>query len=337
MEEMVIYGAGNTGKSAYFLYKNSSKYKVLFCVDSDKNKWGKVLDDLPIKSPAALKDLRNVQVLIASMWWQEIIESLKEFEGLKISIYKPQIHNYMRGIDEIAAELNKRTIDLGVFIRQNKEIVCKELTFIPGGSGILDYVFLKSLAEKYKSKVYLEIGTYIGESINILTDCCEKLYSITASQDNEYGMDSWCQRRNLPDYSERLAYNDKIIHFYGDSKCFDYSKIVDDIDLFFIDGDHSYEGVYSDTKNIFNMKKENAIVVWHDFRTDSLSYREELVMGVKDALGDKFQNVYVTNGNLCGIYIPEKYIKDFELRELKYNNNDVLYTYDIKLMNYQIK
>lgn len=337
MEQMVIYGAGNTGKSAYFGYKNSSKYKCLFFVDSDKNKWGREIDGLLIKSPDVLIGLHDVRVLVASIWWEEIIESLKEFEGLKISIYKPLMHTYMRGIDETAAELNGRTIDLGAFIRQNKEIVCKELTFIPGGSLILDYVFLKALAEKYESKVYLEIGTYIGESINILTDCCEKLYSITASKDKEYGMASWCKRRNLPDYSERLTYNEKIIHFYGDSKLFDYSKITDDVDLFFIDGDHSYEGVYSDTRNIFNMKKEDSIVVWHDFRTDSLQYREELVMGVKDALGDKFQNVYVTNVNLCGIYIPEKYTKDFKLSELKYNDNEVLYTYDVKLMNYQIK
>ena len=240
-------------------------------------------------------------------------------------------------MDKVKRELNRRTIDLGLFLKDYKEIKCKELTFMTGGSQVLDYAFLKALVEKYNIKNYLEIGTYIGESINILTDICEKLYSVTAPLESIYSMRTFCKELNLPNYSERLTTNSKIMHYFTDSKIFDFSQIEEEIDLYFIDGDHSYNGVYCDTKNIFNTKKEDAIVVWHDFRGVGFRYRGETIAAVRAALGDKFKNVYVTNCNLCGIYLPEKYVKDFQMNELKYEDNAKLYTYDVTLNNCQIR
>lgn len=299
-------------------------------------RWGGGIEGLPIKSPEALKRLRNVKVIIASIFWKEILETIKNIE-IDILIYMPMLRDNDLKYEHIIEELNKRTIDLGAFMKKEKEIVCKELTFTTGDSTVLDYAFLKVLAERYGCKSYLEIGTYIGESINILTDCCEKLYSVTAPINGQYSMSRFCQRWNVPDYSERLTYNKKITHFFTDSKLFDFSHIEDEIDLYFIDGDHSYSGVYADTKNIFNIRKDNSIVVWHDFREDGFAYNVEVISAVKDALGNRFENVYVTNCNLCGVYLPDDYIQDFKMRELKYEENAELYTYDVVLKNCQIK
>ena len=95
------------------------------------------------------------------------------------------------------------------------------------------------------------------------------------------------------DYQGRLSHNEKIIHYYTDSKVFDFSKHADSVDLYFIDGDHSYQGVYSDTKNIFSNRKEQSIVVWHDFKLGQNEYRAEVIKAVYDALGKDFDNVYV--------------------------------------------
>lgn len=332
MEKIVIYGAGNTGKSAYYCLKKN--YDVCFFVDSDSKLWGGKIDNLLIKSPDTLKSYRDVRVVVASIYKDEILETLKEFGFHKITIYRPSIE--WSRITEVN-ELNERTIDLGAFLCQQNELYCKELTFMIGGSLVLDYMFLKTIAKTFGCKSYLEIGTYIGESINVLTDCCESLYSITADPKGAYSVgETWCKPLNFPDYGERLAYSEKIKHFYGDSKSFDYKKIEEDIDLFFIDGDHSYEGVYADTLNIFNVKKENAIVIWHDFRTELFRYKEEIVAAVKDALGDKFENVYVTNGNLCGIYLPDAMKSHFTMRRLKYEEAPKLYTYDVTLTNCKV-
>ena len=63
----------------------------------------------------------------------------------------------------------------------------------------------------------------------------------------------------------------------------------------------------------------------------------EVVSAVKDVLGKKFKNVYVTDHNMCGIYLPDACIKDFILHELKYEEDADLYTYDVILENCQIK
>lgn len=52
----------------------------------------------------------------------------------------------------------------------NMHFSCKELTFFAGGSQILDYVFLKTIALISNAKEYLEVGTYIGESINVMSE-----------------------------------------------------------------------------------------------------------------------------------------------------------------------
>lgn len=350
MERVVIYGAGNVGKSLYFYLRKQKDYECLFFVDGNKNKEGGVFEGLPIKSPDILEELKDIQVIIASIYWREILEKIKGIDGIKISVYKPKMADVLlsdaKGIEEVQErddfdvvrkQLGKRTIDLGAFFQDYQQIKCKELTFLPGGSSVLNYAFLKTLAIKYNCRNYLEIGTYIGESINVLSDCCEKLYSITAPEDGEFSMDEYCKKRELPNYSERLAYSDKIRHFYCDSKVFDYSKIQDSVDLYFIDGDHTYNGVYADTRNIFEVRNGKSIVVWHDFRKSTFQYNQEVVSAVKDILGDDFRNVFVTNGNLCGVYLPNDYIQDFKLKELKYERCADLYTYDVILENCQIK
>lgn len=286
----------------------------------------------------------DVEIIIAARneYCVEILEDIRQLGivNTNISIFRIGVESYYSGIKEIQDQLDKRTIDLGQFLYTNKmQFQCKELTFLAGGSGVLDYIFLKTIAKISKAKEYLEIGTYIGESINNLTDCCEKLYSVTADVGAKYSMRESCKYYRIPDFSERLTYNEKIIHYYGDSKQFDFSKHADTIDLYFIDGDHSYNGVYCDTKNIFENKKRDAIVIWHDFKEKNNQYNIEVVKAVRDVLEEKFEDVYVTNNNICGIYIPKnrKHEFGFELREQKYEENAPLYTYDIILDNIQIK
>lgn len=327
-ENLIIYGAGKWGKIAIEYLKDI--YNILFVVDSDKEKWGDIVKEkILVQSPEILKKYRNTKVIIASSYYEEILQQLRQYELKDVSAFKVGIEPMLP--EKIVEGLDKRTINLGYFWNDKASMECKELTFIPGGSGILDYFFLKQVAEEFHCKSYLEIGTYIGESINILTDVCEHLYSITAPLNAAYSAREWCKKYKLPDYSERLAYNEKIIHFYGDSKKFDYSQIPGDIDLFFVDGDHSYNGVYSDTKNVFSIRKEEAIVIWHDFKMMRNQYNTEVVKAVADALGDKFQNVYVTDNNICGIYLPDCYKSRFRTIVNEYTGTRDLYVYDTKL------
>ena len=52
---------------------------------------------------------------------------------------------------------------------------------------------------------------------------------------------------------------------YGDSALFDYSPWHGKVDLFFIDGAHSYEYVRSDTQQALRCVPAGGVIAWHDF------------------------------------------------------------------------
>lgn len=57
----------------------------------------------------------------------------------------------------------------------------------------------------------------------------------------------------------------KIIQHLSDSASFDYSQFAVGIDLFFVDGAHSYEYVKCDTENAFGTLKVGGFLLWHDY------------------------------------------------------------------------
>lgn len=327
MEQIIIYGAGKIGIKAFETLHN--QYEILFFVDKDEKKQGQTIGGVLINSPEILHQYENVKIVIASVHYPEILRELSQYKTGKIVLYEMNLKPLLN--PRLVNQLDNRTIDLGQLFLLTKELSCKELTFLCGGSLVLDYLFLKQVAILCKCKSFLEIGTYIGESINNMAACCEELYSVTAPPDAPFSMRNWCQKYNLPDYSERLAYSEKIKHFYTDSKTFDFSSVGDKVDLYFIDGDHSYEGVPQDTQNVFANKKQSAIVVWHDFKCSRNEYNTPVIQGVSDAIGEEFSKVYVTDNNLCGIYLPEKYRTIFPMNHLHYTEKDPLYTYDVML------
>lgn len=332
MEKAVIYGCGKIGKFVYDFFKD--QYEILFFVDKNANEikeWGGVI----VREPAVLTQYWDVTVIVASVWHKEMIEYMEHLGILNrnVLVFKMElasIHSERKLPKEIEAALDKRTINLGEWLHRQKQLTLKELTFIAGGSGVMDYLFLKQTALVSGCREYFEIGTYIGESINILTDCCEKLYSVSLPKDE---LKNYFIQAKNPNYVGRLSKNGNIVHYDMDSRLFDFSKHADTVGLYFIDGDHSYQGVYHDTKNIFEKKRDDAIVVWHDFKKGQNAYHAEVIKAVYDVLGEKFEQVYVTDNNLCGIYIPQNRMDEFGfvVYERKYEENAPLYTYNLAL------
>lgn len=188
------------------------------------------------------------------------------------------------------------------------------------------------MAIKYQRRNYLEIGTYIGESIRVVSDVCNICHSVTAIPGSPYSMSAWCKEAGIPDYTERLADIPNVVHHYvEDSKKFDYTSVNDSIDMYFIDADHSYDGVYADTKNVFSSKGKDAIVVWHDFKGGSGLCGSSLA--VHDAIGnDEWENVFCVDNNVCGIYLPKEYQQNLPLRKFEWTEErQPLYVYTTTL------
>ncbi|MEJ2502840.1 MAG: class I SAM-dependent methyltransferase [Gemmatimonadota bacterium] len=57
----------------------------------------------------------------------------------------------------------------------------------------------------------------------------------------------------------------RIERLYGDSATFDYGPWHGRVDLFFVDGAHSYDYVRSDTENAFRCVRPGGVIAWHDY------------------------------------------------------------------------
>jgi len=71
----------------------------------------------------------------------------------------------------------------------------------------------------------------------------------------------------------------KIRRLFGDSAEFDFSPYHQKIDLFFIDGSHSYQYVKSDTTNALRCCHSGSAIAWHDYGREQFgvtSFLEEL-------------------------------------------------------------
>ena len=142
-------------------------------------------------------------------------------------------------------------------------------------------------------------------------------------------MRNWCHRNHTIDYSNKLVTGDNMIQYQEDSKEFDFRKINKSIGLYFIDGDHSYQGVLIDSLKVLeHFDPENSFVVWHDCRNSAGKIDLEVVGAIYEATWDEyFKNFFIFNNSMCGVYIPDKYINDF----VKTMESDKLVTYQVVL------
>ena len=62
-----------------------------------------------------------------------------------------------------------------------------------------------------------------------------------------------------------MRVQNKINLIFEDSTKFDESKLVNSIDLIFIDGGHNYTCVKSDSEKAFKMIKKGGYIFWHDY------------------------------------------------------------------------
>ena len=78
-----IYGSGSYADKIYEL-TNALGVEYIFCIDSFSDKWGKLWKNIPIVSPAEVKERRSEVdiIIIASSYEKEVIKKLVE-QGLK--------------------------------------------------------------------------------------------------------------------------------------------------------------------------------------------------------------------------------------------------------------
>ena len=200
-------------------------------------------------------------------------------------------------------------------ILENRPIYLKVCSFLWGGSGVLDYALLKAACEFCARKHgedyqvdYLEIGTWRGESIiNVMeSDKVNSAYSVTLSADIDDNATTRSLIKDNANFFLSRYHSEKFHQVFANSMSFDFSTLNKKFDVIFIDGDHSYEAILSDTKKMEALlKDEHSIIVWHDYIQ---SFSDEICPATLNAIRaglskEKQNHVFHVKNTACAIYV----------------------------------
>ena len=132
---------------------------------------------------------------------------------------------------------------------------------------------LALITKAVKPKQILEIGTYSGRTAlnfaqNSPEDCIIWTLDLPSAETNAFACAPGGDIKQSPcagmDYNGKDVEH-KIRQLRSDFPAFDFSPYFGKIDVVFVNGDHSYEAVKSDTADALKMVKPNGYVIWHDF------------------------------------------------------------------------
>jgi len=180
------------------------------------------------------------------------------------------------------------------------------MTFLDGGSLPTDLMLLAGLAERIDNCSYFEIGTWRGESVATVSPRAKSCYTLCLSDEEMRRMGM--HPRTIE--THRLFSKDleNVTQLRGDSRSFDFGQINRKFDLLFIDGDHHYDFVKSDTAYLFRyLLHEKSIVVWHDYGFHPDQVRYEVMAAILDGVGaERAGMVYHVAHTKSAIFTGEK-------------------------------
>jgi hypothetical protein len=152
-----------------------------------------------------------------------------------------------------------------------------ETWFHPVASYATDIVALCLLCRIVRPKMVFEIGTlrgYTAYHLALNTDSDTRVFTLDLPSHGTTTpalattmVDGWHlptgEPRDMCFTGSEVA--GKVTALFGDSATFDYSPFHGQVDLFFIDGAHSYEYVRADTENALRCCRPGAVIAWHDY------------------------------------------------------------------------
>jgi predicted O-methyltransferase YrrM len=202
------------------------------------------------------------------------------------------------------------TVDI-LEILPNLNINLKPVSFSEGGSTPLDLALLKGIAQSIANCNYFEIGTWRGESAANVAAVSSNVTTLNLpdAEMEKIGLSkSYIKQHRF--FSENIS---NITHLQGNSRAYNFNELHNNFDLIFIDGDHHYESVKSDTRNAFKLlKNENAIIVWHDYGNNPSDIRWDVLRGILDGTSpEKQKYLYRISNTLCAIYTTKKLKANF--------------------------
>lgn len=238
----------------------------------------------------------------------------KLFTSLKLIIKQPSLLNKVLDDENVNRKIvvekytipsGHPTVDIAELVPGFDETI-EPFGFLEGGSMPVEIGLLKAFAKRFDKCNYLEIGTWRGESVANISTVAEHCVTVNLTDDEMRKIGMTEKYINLHRFFSKHLKN--VEHISCNSKTFDFSSLHRKFDLIYLDGDHHYESVLSDTKNAFQLlKNEKSIIVWHDYGDSLETIRWDIVRGIVEGTPpEKRNNIYRISNTRSAIYTTEK-------------------------------
>jgi len=244
--------------------------------------------------------MKKIKILI-----KIFIELLRDPKKLKLVI-KSSENDYKNLVIKNYNIKQLPTVDILTLFGEFEEVI-ENYTYLEGTSNIMDIVLLKKLAYKFDSCNFLEIGCWRGESLFNVAKVAKNCVSISLSKNELRSMnlsDNFIMLNHF--FSKNLVNLRKIEH---NSLSYEFNKINEKFDLIFVDGNHSYNGVFSDSKNVYNLlRNDESIIVWHDYGKSTEKVRYEVLAGILDGIPkNEHKYLYHVSNTVCSIFYKKEF------------------------------
>jgi len=181
-------------------------------------------------------------------------------------------------------------------------------TFAPWSASPIEHALIQGIARRLRPCHFLEIGSLRGELLANLNGFVESAISLSLSKDDmvKRGYPKAVVDTNL--LYEKDVKNLSVI--YADSKEYDFSKLPPPPrNLVFIDGDHAYEMVKHDTRNVLSVCANESVIAWHDYALgDHMTVNWPVFAGILDGLPrTNWSRLYHVNSTACAVLLPESW------------------------------
>ncbi|GGG28167.1 class I SAM-dependent methyltransferase [Hymenobacter glacieicola] len=179
----------------------------------------------------------------------------------------------------------------------------RPFAFRDGGSLPTDLALLRALVRQAPDTRYFEIGTWRGESAANVAEVASQVYTLNLSGAELRALGLAERYIELHGFFSRPLPN--VHHLEGNSATYDMAQLGT-FGVVFIDGDHRYEAVRTDTQRVFaHLVGPETVVVWHDASRQPGQPRWEVLAGILDGLPGTATGQLVQVGNtLCAVYFP---------------------------------
>lgn len=136
-----------------------------------------------------------------------------------------------------------------------------------GHANHVDLLYVVAVAKYLQCENVFEFGTYLGRTTYYLTFASDNTTVFTLDlplDQNPQG------GKYLGIYFRDTAREKFVKQILCNSKDFDPAPFRKKMNLVFVDGDHSYEGVKNDTEKAYEMLAPGGVIIWHDYAAKTM-------------------------------------------------------------------